>query len=303
MIMAHLQPTIGTLELLTPPSWQDYELLDSGDGQKFERFGEFYLVRPESQAIWAPALAASEWERADARFQRSKSEDSPGQWQLRRSLPESWPMHYHNLSFWARLTPFKHTGVFPEHSAQWEWIRQQLTRTGPQPNVLVLFGYTGLSSLWAAQVGARVSHVDASRPAVRWAQENQQASGLLQAPIRWFVDDVGKFVAREIRRGNRYDLILLDPPVFGRGPKGEIWRLSEQLPNLIAHCAALLSDSARGLLLSAYATNVSALTLANVLADSLHGRSGAISAGELVLRPLGSGRTLPAALYARWSAY
>jgi 23S rRNA (cytosine1962-C5)-methyltransferase len=301
--MASLQPAIGNLQVVAPPPWKDYELLDSGDGQKFERFGEFYLVRPDNQAIWAPSLAASEWERADARFQRSKSDDGPGQWNLRRHLPEAWPMHYHNLSFWARLTPFKHTGVFPEHSAQWEWIRQQLTRSSDQPNVLVLFGYTGLSSLWAAQVGARVSHVDASKPAVRWAQDNQQASGLADAPIRWFVDDVGKFVAREIRRGSRYDLILLDPPVFGRGPKGEIWRLTEQLPNLMAQCVALLSDDARGLLLSAYATNVSALTLANVLADSLHGRGGEITAGELVLQPSGSGRTLPAALYARWSAH
>jgi 23S rRNA (cytosine1962-C5)-methyltransferase len=290
------------IQVLTPPRWADYELIDSGNGAKLERFGPHTLIRPETQAIWPPNLPASVWQQADASFEKSRGGDeSPGNWLQRRPLPEQWQLHYDNLACWVRPTPFRHTGVFPEHSAHWAWLARQIA-TRQAPGILVLFGYTGLSSLYALSCGARVTHVDASKPAIRWAQDNQQLSGLSARPIRWLVDDVGKFVAREIRRNTRYDLILLDPPVFGRGPKGEIWRLHEQLPALIDQCTQLLSDRPLGLLLSAYATNMSALTLHNLLAAALAGRHGSTSAGELTLREQQSARLLPAALYACWSS-
>jgi 23S rRNA (cytosine1962-C5)-methyltransferase len=293
---------MSALHLLESARWSDYELLDTGNGAKLERFGSFTLVRPETQAIWRPQLPERDWQRADAIFEKSKGgDDGPGNWQTRRPLPEQWQLHYNNLRFWVRLTPFRHTGVFPEHNAQWAWIDRQVALR-PGTTALVLFGYTGLSSLAAAAAGARVTHVDASKPAVLWAQSNQQLSGLAEQPIRWLIDDVGKFVAREIRRGSRYDLILMDPPVFGRGPKGEIWRLHEQLLGLVEQTAQLLSEQPIGLMISAYATNLSALTLRNLLHDELEARGGTISAGELVLREQQTERLLPTAIYACWSS-
>lgn len=288
--------------LLAPAPWQEYELLDSGNGAKWERFGDYTLVRPETQAIWQPNLSEREWQRADAQFEKTRgSDDGPGIWKFRRSLPEQWAMHQNNLTFWVRLTPFRHTGVFPEHSAHWPWLAECLAGLH-NPRTLVLFGYTGLTSLALAQMGAHVTHVDASKPAIRWAQENQAASGLSDWPIRWLVDDVGKFVAREIRRNNSYDLILLDPPVFGRGPQGEIWRLHERLPELLRQCAQLLGERPRGMLLSAYATNMSSLTLGNLMNEALRDHRGHVAAGELVLPEKDSSRVLPAALFASWTA-
>jgi 23S rRNA (cytosine1962-C5)-methyltransferase len=286
---------------MAPPPWNDYELIDSGDGQKLERFGKYRLVRPDAQAIWSPGLSPDEWEQADATFQRSKrGDDGPGEWSQRRPLPEQWQLHHEGLDFWVRLTPFRHTGVFPEHSAQWGWMRQQLAQR-EQPEVLVLFGYTGLHTLVAAQAGARVCHVDASRPATRWAQANQELSRLNERPIRWIVDDAAKFVNREQRRGARYDMIILDPPVFGRGPKGEIWRLHERLQGLMSDCVQLLSKQPLGVLAHAYATNLSSVTLANVLYGTLQHYGGTVDAGELVLIETATRRPLPTALFARWS--
>lgn len=288
------------LDLIIPPPWVDYELVDSGGGQKLERFGPYRLVRPESQAIWQPALGPVDWDNADALFEKAPGDNRPGQWQVRRSLPEQWPLHYNNLTFLARLTPFRHTGIFPEQGAHWHWLLERL-RGRHQAEVLVLFGYTGLSTLIAAQAGASVCHVDASRPAIRWAQENQAASGLTERPIRWIVDDALKFVRREQRRGRRYDLIMMDPPVFGRGPKGEVWRLTEMLPELLAATVALLSDEPAGFVLNAYATNISALSLFNVVQAALQAYHGTVAAGELVLTDTTAQRPLSAAIYARWS--
>ncbi len=286
--------------LLTPSPWIDYELLDSGDSQKLERFGPYRLVRPETQAIWSPSLPAGVWSAAEARFQRTRSDEGPGEWIKRCSLPEQWTLHYDNLKFWVRLTPFRHTGVFPEHSAHWAWLRSQLQQARTQPSVLVLFGYTGLTTLCAAAAGARVCHVDASHPAVRWAQANQSASQLQDRPIRWIVDDVLKFVRREIRRGSRYDMIVMDPPVFGRGPKGEIWRLGESLPVLMAHCTQLLSAHPVGVLINAYATTFSSVSLYNVLTTAMQSFAGTVVAGELVLVDTAVQRPLSTALYAHW---
>jgi 23S rRNA (cytosine1962-C5)-methyltransferase len=219
----------------------------------------------------------------------------------RRPLPEQWRLKHEGLNFWVRLTPFRHTGVFPEHSAQWGWMREQLAQR-EEPRVLVLFGYTGLHTLVAAQAGAYVCHVDASRPATRWAQANQELSGLNERPIRWIVDDAAKFVSREQRRGTRYDMIILDPPVFGRGPKGEIWRLHERLQGLMTECVQLLSQRPLGVLAHAYATNLSSIALANVLHSTLQPYGGTVEAGELVLVETATRRSLPTALFARWSA-
>ncbi len=294
--------TLPRSEILVAPQWRDYELIDSGNGLKFERFGDYTLVRPESQAIWLPALSPDAWNKADAAFERGKSDESVGSWLQRRDVPERWLMQHDSLRFWARLTPFKHTGVFPEHSAHWGWLRQQVARL-PQARVLVLFGYTGLYALVAAHAGAAsVVQVDASKPATRWAQDNQVASGLAARPIRWIVDDVGKFVAREQRRGSRYEVVILDPPVFGRGPKGQIWRLTEGLQALIDQCVALLSDQPLGLLVNAYATNISPLAIYNVVEAALPRRAGEMQTGELVLRDRAYARVLPTALYVRWTA-
>jgi 23S rRNA (cytosine1962-C5)-methyltransferase len=289
------------ITILEPPPWEDYELIDSGDGSKLERFGAYRLVRPDPQAIWKPGLPQTVWQQADASFQKGRGEDGPGEWVLSRSLPEQWQLQHEGLHFWARLTPFRHTGVFPEHSAHWPWMRRQLAQV-PQPEVLVLFGYTGLHTLVAAQAGARVCHVDASRPATRWARANQELSHLGERPVRWIVDDVIKFVHRELRRGSRYDMIIMDPPVFGRGPKGEIWRLHEALQELVANCVQLLSKQPVGFLINAYATNISSISLFNVLYAAMQGYAGEVVAGELVLREVSATRPLPAALYGRWSA-
>ncbi|NJP05765.1 MAG: class I SAM-dependent rRNA methyltransferase [Chloroflexaceae bacterium] len=289
------------IHLRLPSPWADYELIDTGDGQKLERFGRYQLIRPETQAIWSPALPSSAWEQADALFQRSRGEDGPGTWVQRRQVPEQWSLQHDGLAFWVRLTPFRHTGVFPEHSAHWPWMRKQLARATRTPSVLVLFGYTGLQTLVAAQMGAQVCHVDASRPATRWAQANQKQAGLEHCSIRWIVDDVGKFVQREIRRGSRYDMILLDPPVFGRGPKGEIWRLHESLQWLMHTCVSLLSEQPLGLLMHTYATNLSSLTLHNVLATTMQPYGGTITAGELVLTDTAARRPLSQAAYGCWS--
>jgi 23S rRNA (cytosine1962-C5)-methyltransferase len=287
--------------ILAPPRWSDYELIDSGNGHKLERFGSYRLVRPETQAIWSPALPADLWQQADAVFERGRGEDGPGEWRQHRPLPEQWKLQHESLDFWARLTPFRHTGIFPEHSAHWGWMRQQFARV-QQPRVLVLFGYTGLHTLVAAQAGASVCHVDASKPAMRWAQANQEASRLEDRPVRWIVDDVTKFVRREIRRESRYDMVIMDPPVFGRGPKGEIWRLTEALPELIVLCSQLLSQQALGMLVHAYATNISPITLHNVLYEAMQGYAGEVLAGELVLMDTSAARPLPTALFARWTS-
>lgn len=299
---------VTALHLLSPPPWDDYELLDSGHGLKWERFGAYTLVRPENQALWAPGKPAHEWEKADAVFRRegggrrSVGDDRPGNWILRRQLPERWLIEQDALRLWVRLTPFRHTGIFPEQRAWWSWIRQQVHSAPATPEVLVLFGYTGVASLVAAQAGARVCHVDASRPAIRWARENQDASGMSAYPIRWIEDDVLKFVRREQRRGSRYDLIMMDPPVFGRGPRGEIWRFPESLPTLVNECVRILHDHPVGFLINAYATPCSALSLAMVLEQAMRPFGGEVVAGELVLRDNAAGHTLSCGLYASWSA-
>lgn len=298
--------------LLHSPRWQDYALLDSGNGQKLERFGNYVFVRPESQAMWKPALT-SEWKNADAVFIPS-GEESGGHWEFKRKVAERWEMTYHppsphfqeqgGLRFWAMTTPGRHLGVFPEVAAHWDWfsnlIHHRVHGEHRETNVLNLFGYTGLATLAAASAGAKVTHVDASKKAVTWARENQALSNLTEKPIRWIVDDALKFVQREARRGVKYDGIILDPPKFGRGPKGEVWEVYKSLPNLLEACRACLSAAPLFVVVTVYAVRASAIHVAQAMDDMMEGFRGKIEMGELVTREQSAGRLLSQAVYARW---
>ncbi len=286
------------LHLLSPTTWQDYALLDSGNGQRLERFGSYTLMRPEPHALWQPTLDESEWEAAQIRYVRDSGEQ--GQWAGHR-LPREWTLRYDALRFSCRLTPFRHTGVFPEQAVNWDWCGNLIRQRSEGVRVLNLFGYTGLATLAAAAAGATVTHVDASRPAMTWARENQSLSGLDAAPIRWLIEDVAKFVKREVRRGSQYDGIILDPPAFGRGPKGEIWRFADDVPALMDDLRHLLTPKPLFLLLNAYAINDSASVLANLVAQTVAPHQGIIEAGELALQEETGGRYLFTSLFARWS--
>lgn len=277
--------------------WKDYELLDSGDGMRYERFGPYRTIRPDPQAIWLPSLPKIDWQDADVRFQRTTADK--GKWLFKRHLPEKWLMQWKDISFWIRLTSFKHTGVFPEQSVQWEFTEEQIKQAKRPISVLNLFGYTGIASVVAASAGAKVTHVDASKPSITWARDNQLASKLQDKPIRWILDDAGKFVEREIKRGNKYDAIIMDPPVYGHGPTGQIWKFSESFPRLMEDVSKLLSDKPLFVLVNAYAISSSALMLENVMKSYLP--EGDITVGELALQEAQSQRLLSTGIFARWT--
>lgn len=294
-------------DLLIADDWRDYRLLDSGNGGKLEQVGPYRFVRPEPQALWSPALSAGEWDSADAIFAGAGGEDDEGgRWRFNRELPPSWRLHWDGMAFLSRPTPFRHLAFFPEHSVHWRFARECLTNhKGAQPEVLNLFGYTGLASLVCAKAGARVTHVDASKKAIGFARDNQAEAGLNEAPIRWICDDALAFVKREIRRGRRYDGIILDPPKFGRGPNGETWRLEEQLPDLLDACQTLLRTdaadraSAKGFMIATvYAVRLSYLALAQTAQQIFVG--GAWEAGEMCLAHAERDLLLPTAIFARW---
>jgi 23S rRNA (cytosine1962-C5)-methyltransferase len=301
----------STITLLESPGWRDYELLDSGEGQKLERFGSYVFARPEVQAMWRRALPVREWDAAHAVFQPS-AEESGGHWIPKKKLPEKWEMEYDltpvpsptrrggKLRFWAMTTPGRHLGVFPEAAAHWDWLAGLVKSADRPVNVLNLFGYTGLASLAAAAAGAKVTHVDASRKSVTWARENQQLSGLEASPIRWIVDDALKFVQREARRGVRYDGIVLDPPKFGRGPKGEVWEVYKSLPDLFGACRGVLSECPLFVVTTVYAVKASALHVGQALEEMVRGFGGELECGELATRERSAGRLLSQAVFARW---
>ncbi|GAB4450102.1 MAG: class I SAM-dependent rRNA methyltransferase [Anaerolineales bacterium] len=296
---------------LESPRWDDYALLDSGDGLKLERFGDYVFVRPEAQAMWRRALV-SEWKNADAVFVPT-GEESGGHWDFKRRVEERWKMRYAlppalsstekgEIRFWAMTTPGRHLGVFPETAAHWDWISELIRRSAhKETSVLNLFGYTGLATLAAAAAGAKVTHVDASKKSVGWARENQALSNLTERPIRWIVDDALKFVQREARRGVKYDGIILDPPKFGRGPKGEVWEVYKSLPGLLEACRACLSESPLFVAVTLYAVRASAVHAAQALDSMMKGFGGKIEMGELVTREQSAGRLLSQAVYARWA--
>ena len=292
--------------LLESARWKDYALLDSGDGLKLERFGKYIFVRPESQAMWKRTLD-SEWKNAHAVFQPT-GEESGGHWDFKKKVDEEWDMHYplphfsNGLKFKVMTTPGRHLGVFPEVASHWDFMADLVKRAGSQPKVLNLFGYTGLASLAAAAAGAQVTHVDASKKSVGWARENQELSGLSDKPIRWIVDDASKFVQREARRGVKYDGIILDPPKFGRGPKGEVWEVYKSLPDLLAACRECLSNKPLFVITTVYAVRASAIHVAQAMDDMMSGFGGKIDMGELVTREQSAGRLLSQAVYARWEA-
>jgi 23S rRNA (cytosine1962-C5)-methyltransferase len=292
---------IPRIEVLTSLDWRDYELLDSGHGLKLERFGRYQFVRPEFQAVWTPELAEKEWKQADAVFQPT-SDESGGKWLFRRQIEPAWVMHYRDLTFKARTSNSRHLGVFPEQATQWDWIREQIIKAKNQVNVLNLFGYTGLASLAAAKAGAKVTHLDSSKKTVTYAKENQQVSGLGDNPVRWIVDDAIKFVLREARRGVRYEGIIMDPPKFGRGPKGEVWEFFKMLPYLLQEITPLFADKPLFVVITAYAIRASVLSLHYAIQEMMRNYNGEVSSGELALMEKSAGRILSMAISTRWSS-
>jgi len=288
-------------ELLIAEPAADYALIDTGHGRKLERCGPFRFVRPEPQAMWAPAQ--DDWT-CDGTFAGAEEEEGGGRWRLAPRVPESWEIGLAGLRVHALCTPFRHLGFFPDMAPHWARLAEALAPRrgdGSAPAFLNLFGYSGLATLVAARAGARVVHVDASRKALALARRNAALSGLAEAPIRWILDDARAFAAREGRRGRCYEAIFLDPPKYGRGPSGETWRLETDLGPLLADCARLLSDEARLLVMTTYAVRLSAVALGRLLAEALACRGGAIAFGETLQREEASGRLLPCAIFARWT--
>ncbi len=299
---------VETLPLIldVPPD-PDYALLDSGGGEKLERYGSLRIVRPENQAIWARALPPSEWAKADAVFTGDTDEEGIGRWRFpREPLGETWPMRFDGLPYWGRFTSFRHVGVFPEQAPHWRHmvaLIEQATAKRREPvRVLNLFGYTGLASLLAARAGAQVTHVDASKKAIGWARENAALAGLENRPIRWICEDAMRFIEREVKRDSRYDIVLLDPPAYGRGPKGEVWQLFSDLPALVALTRAVLGPRPLAVVLTAYSIRASFFAIHTLLRDAFAGMGGRVESGELVIREEGSARRLSTSLFSRWVA-
>ncbi len=283
------------------PSWEEYELIDSGNGRKLERFGKYILNRIESQASWHQSLSEDEWHKADATFK--KTDERNGVWVFKNKLPEQWSLQFEEMKLILRLTPFGHVGIFPDQANQWGWIYDKIKAANRPINALSLFTYTGAATFAAAAAGANVVHVDASKPAITWARDNQNASKLSTKPIRWIPEDAMKFVKREVRRGTRYDAIIMDPPKFGRGPQGEVWKFEENFPELLDYCRQILSEQPLFILTTAYAIPVSSIALSNMIADTTRKlKNGTIEYGELGLKQKSNDRILPTAIYARWES-
>ena len=289
-----------TPSVMRTTGWADYALVDSGGGRKLERYGRLRVVRPEPQCLWAPALPDADWTAAEATFDPEGEEDT-GRWRFSRTTEQTFPLAWGEVRFLGRFTPFRHLGFFPEQAANWTWVDEQVRAAGRPLRLLNLFGYTGVASLVAAAAGAQVTHVDASKKAIGWARENAQLAGLADRPVRWICEDARRYVQREVRRGSRYDGIILDPPKYGRGPNGEVWRLYEDLPGMIADCAALLSDDARFLIANVYAERISGLATGSLLREALTGRGGRIDWGELALVEQEGERAVGLSFFARWS--
>ena len=281
----------------------DYRLLDSGEFQKLERFGSHTFIRPAPQAIWPKSLDASEWKKAEGEYKYFKGKETGGEWKFFSKLPkDGWVIRFGELSFRMQPTGFGHIGMFPEQALNWNWLGEQIKSSGREDiKILNIFGYTGASTLAAACAGAAVTHVDASKASVTWARKNLELSGLGDRPVRWIVDDALKFLQREYKRGRRYDGIIMDPPTFGRGPKGEVWKIEDQLSRLMIHCRQVLSDHPLLILLTTHSPGFSALTLKNMVVKFLvDPESGTSETGEMVIHDTGSGLHLPNGFYSRW---
>lgn len=276
-----------------------YELLDSGEGEKLERYGKYIFRRPDPQALWEKNLSQTEWEAAHASFRR---DGQKGDWILKSGLPERWEIEFGELKFWIRPTSFKHTGLFPEQKTNWDWMRETIQKAKRPVTVLNLFGYTGGASIAAAQAGASVTHIDGSKVAIKWGKENAELSGLGSKPIRWILEDAREFVRREIKRGNKYDGILLDPPAFGHGPNKELWKIEDHLPELLKMCSEILSENPVFFLVNGYASGYSAIAYENNLKPMLEKFGGEFEKGEITIEESKTGRLLPCGIFARWSA-
>ncbi|WP_295813100.1 class I SAM-dependent rRNA methyltransferase [uncultured Nitratireductor sp.] len=281
----------------------DYALLDSGAGRKLEQYGPYRIVRPEGQAIWQPALGISEWKNADAIFTGDTDEEGMGRWRFpKEPLGETWPMRHDGIDYVGRFTSFRHVGVFPEQATHWSHMEGMIREARRPVKVLNLFGYTGLATLVAARAGAEVTHVDASKKAIGWARENQEMARLGDKPIRWICEDAVKFAEREARRGNAYDIVLFDPPAYGRGPKGEVWQLFEDLPYLTDLCRSILTPKPLAVVLTAYSIRASFFAIHALMRDTFAGDGGRVESGELIIREQSVGRALSTSLFSRWVA-
>ncbi len=278
--------------------WKDYEIIDCSEGEKLERWGTFLLIRPDPQIIWKTPRVHYGWKKCNGHYHRSSK--GGGQWEF-FDLPQQWTISYRQLTFNLKPFSFKHTGLFPEQAANWDWFGQLIRGAGRPARVLNLFAYTGGATLAAAAAGANVTHVDASKGMVGWAKENAKSSGLENAPVRWLVDDCMKFVEREIRRGSKYDAIIMDPPSYGRGPKGEIWKIEDAIHPLVKECVKLLSDDPLFFLINSYTTGLAPAVLSYMLSLEVKKKfGGEVEAGELGLPVTASGLVLPCGASGRW---
>ena len=277
--------------------WKDYEVIDTSNGEKLERWGDYLLVRPDPQVIWNTKKTLKEWSTLNGHYHRSKK--GGGEWEF-FDLPEQWQIKYKSLTFNLKPFSFKHTGLFPEQATNWDWFSEKITNAGRPIKVLNLFAYTGGATLAAAAAGANVTHVDASKGMVAWAKENAVSSGLKDAPIRWLVDDCVKFVEREIRRGNKYDAIIMDPPSYGRGPKGEIWKIEDMIHPLIQLCTQILSDDPLFFLINSYTTGLAPAVLTYMLGTELKSFNGTVDSQEIGLPVSSNGLVLPCGASGRW---
>lgn len=285
-------------QLFTPTDWQDYELLDSGNEEKLERFGTYTFIRPEPKALWTKTASQSEWNKAAAIYKRDSK--GGGKWTFTKQVPSAWKLTWRDLSFLIKPTGFKHMGLFPEQAAIWVDIIDAITRAGKPTKLLNLFGYTGGSTLAALSAGAQVTHVDAAKDVVTWAHENAKLSQLDTKPVRWIVDDAVKFVRREIKRGNTYDAIIMDPPKFGRGANGQVWKIEEHLPQLVELCKNILNPQPLFFIINAYTIDFSSLTLYNILRQTMLSNQGNLAHGELILQSSQSKNALSTGIIATW---
>ncbi|MFR0019645.1 MAG: class I SAM-dependent methyltransferase [Paraclostridium sp.] len=288
--------------LLLADKWKDYELIDMGNGEKLERWGNVVLRRPDPQVMWPIAEEKGLWKTPHGHYHRSSR--GGGQWEHKKKYPEKWTISYKNLKFNISPTGFKHTGLFPEQAANWDWSMDMIKNAGRPIKVLNLFAYTGGATVACAAAGAEVCHVDASKGMVTWAKENLQTSGLGDRKVRFIVDDVVKFVEREIRRGNKYDAIIMDPPSYGRGPKGEVWQIEEKLYGLVELCTKVLSDKPLFFLINSYTTGLSPIILEHILDATVakHAKGGNIYGGEIGLPTSKDGKVLPCGIFGRWES-
>ena len=308
---------MNTIQVEYPDTLPDYTLLDSGNGEKLETFSDYTIIRPDPRAIWQKSKAGSVWDSADAKFIRTGSDS--GSWNIVNQSPTPWHFHYHDCTFHLRKTDFKHVGIFPEQAVNWDWMTTQINRCHPELaegsnskknmdsrlrgndiHILNLFAYTGAATVVAAKHGAQVTHVDSVKSTISWAHENYILSHADPNHVRWIEDDAYKFVTREIKRGKTYDGIIMDPPRFGRGNHGELWKLENDLPKLLAAVKQILSPNPLFILINAYTADISSLVLQHLMSDVMKGKDGTITSGELATKELYSGRLLPQGIFARW---